>query len=108
MTPTRSASFCENQTLPSGPSAMPSGPQSRCGSSNSVMAPSGVMRPILPAARSVNQRLPSAPSMMPIGRASLVGSGNSAKAPLAGSKQPILLLPLSQNQSCPPPLGAMM
>ena len=34
----------ENQMLPSGPSAMPSGPAFGVGSANSLIAPAGVMR----------------------------------------------------------------
>ena len=49
---------------------------------NSVMLPSGVMRPIWLTSDSENQTLPSGPSRMPSGPAFGVGSGNSVTSPL--------------------------
>jgi hypothetical protein len=46
-----------------------------------VIAPAGVIRPILLPACSVNQSAPSGPAMMPQGRPSDVGIENSAIAP---------------------------
>ena len=56
--------FSVNQMLPSGPVAMPSGPEVELGTGNSVTTPPGVILPIaapLIAVCSVNQRLPSGP-----------------------------------------------
>ncbi len=49
---------------------------------NSVIVPSGVMRPIWLTSVSENQTLPSGPSWMPSGPAFGVGSGNSVNSPL--------------------------
>ena len=70
------------------------------GTGNSVIAPAGVMRPILPA-RSVNQRLPSGPTVMPSGVAFAVGIGNSATSVPVVVTLPILLPLYSVNQRLP-------
>ena len=59
MRPIWPASVSENQILPSGPSAMPSGPAFSVGTANSSSVPAGVMRPILLAFFCANHRLPS-------------------------------------------------
>ena len=54
-----------NQSLPSGPAAMPAGRLlGSMPSSNSVISPSGVIVPIAPPSFSVNHMLPSGPSAM--------------------------------------------
>src|SRR5206468_4553609 len=67
--------------LPSGPAAMASGPASGVGMENSVMAPAGVIRPILSASNSVNHTFQSGPGAMPLGPLSGVGVANSVTAP---------------------------
>src|SRR5207245_441378 len=80
-----------NQRLPSGPAVMPDGAAYGADSTNSVTAPPGVIRPILPDA-SANQRLPSGPAVIP--RAKLPsGKGNKVTAP-AGVIRPMLALPV--------------
>src|SRR5450759_1111292 len=54
-----------NQTLPSGPPAIPLGKLPAVAIEYSVATPAGVMLPIRLPAVSVNQRLPSAPLAMP-------------------------------------------
>src|ERR1700682_528405 len=57
-----------NQRLPSGPATISRGPlDGPLGIGNSVTAPAGVIRPILPTPASVNQMLPSGPAVMPSG-----------------------------------------
>ncbi len=99
MRPIWLTSVSENQTLPSGPRIMPSGPALGVGSGNSVISPLSVMRPILLAAFCANQSAPSAPAVIPIGVAFAVGRSYSVKRVVAGSKRPIFAVPLSQNQS---------
>ena len=53
-----------NQRFPSGPVAMPFGPEFGFGSVNSSKVPSGAARPIFPTFVSVNQTAPSGPSVM--------------------------------------------
>ena len=80
MRPIWLTSVSENQTLPSGPRIMPSGPAFGVGSLNSVIAPRGVRRPIWCAPFSANHKLPSAPMVQPIGVAFPVGRSNSVNA----------------------------
>ncbi|MFC5818439.1 hypothetical protein [Nonomuraea harbinensis] len=61
------------QIAPSGPVARPCG--SDPGSSNSLIAPSTVMRPSRFAAHSVNQSAPSGPVTIACGRQARSGSG---------------------------------
>ena len=65
---------------------------------NSVIVPSGVIRPIWPAFHSVNQRLPSGPAAIPEGWLFFVGVANSVISP-AVVMRPILSLFCSVNQS---------
>jgi hypothetical protein len=67
---------------------------------NSVIRPSGVMRPIWLTSVSENHRLPSGPSCMASGPAPAVGSGNSEISP-CGVMRPILLAAFSANQRLP-------
>ncbi len=67
------AEFSANQSAPSGPAVIPSGPPV---AGNSVTTPAGVTRPIL-LVSSVNQRLPSGPAVRSCGMPPL-GSGNSS------------------------------
>jgi hypothetical protein len=99
--PIRSASPSENQTFPSGPSAIPSGPAFGVGTANSAMAPLRPMCPMRLPLFSANQKLPSAPTAIPIGVDSAAGNTNSQKLPTRGSKQPIFEAPLSQNHRFP-------
>jgi hypothetical protein len=55
------------------------------GTANSVIAPSGVIRPIRLPENSVNQRLPSGPPAISQGWLFGLGSGNSVMALFAGS-----------------------
>jgi hypothetical protein len=90
---------CEpaNQTVSSGPAAMPVSDSpvrvsADPGSENSTALPAGVMRPILPAdppsgalfgpfiAPSVNHRLPSGPAAMAVGTRSVPGSSKDLSA----------------------------
>ncbi len=59
-----------NQRLPSGPATMSWGMDPTVGVGNSVTAPDGVIRPILPT-DSTNQRFPSDPSAIPSGSVAL-------------------------------------
>ncbi len=93
-----------NHSLPSGPAAMSAGSDEPDSPElNSVMSPSGVMRPIAPFERSANQRLPSGPTAMPAG--SLFGvspSVNSVTVSVTGSKRPIApVASVSVNHSAP-------
>ena len=66
-----------------------------------MIAPAGVIRPILLLFASVNQRLPSGPAAISCGMFSVVLSlGNSVIAP-AGVIRPILLSKVSVNQRLP-------
>jgi hypothetical protein len=67
-----------------------------------LMAPAGVIRPILLAAasNSVNQRLPSGPGVMPYGRLPEVGVEYSVILP-TGVIRPTLLTLNSVNQRLP-------
>jgi hypothetical protein len=67
-----------NQIFPSGPLAMPAGPLARVGVGYSVIAPAGVILPILELFHSVNHTLPSGPATMFIGSELAVGMGYSA------------------------------
>ena len=90
-----------NQTLPSGPAAMPSPGGSGVG--NSVITPDGVIRPIKPAAGSVNHRLPSGPAAIPEvwgKRRRSAGIGNSVMTP-AVVIRPIWWAPYSVNHRSP-------
>src|SRR5262249_22029377 len=82
--------FCSvNQRLPSGPVVMLEGALEAVGSVNSVIAPAGVILPILfaVAANSVNQRLPSGPVVIPAGKLLVVGMNVSPKpAPAAAPR----------------------
>ena len=91
-----------NQSWPSGPAAIPSGPETAIGSGNSVTARvAGLSIPILLAsATSVNQTLPSGPPAMPKSDEP-AGRLTSTKAWLTGSIEPILLTACSMNQSRP-------
>ena len=64
---------------------------------NSVILPSGVMRPIWLTSVSENQTLPSGPSRMPSGPAFGVGSWNSVTSP-CGVMRPTWCAVFSQNQ----------
>ena len=59
-----------NQRLPSGPATMSWGMDPTVGGVNSVTAPDGVIRPILPT-DSTNHRFPSDPSAIPSGNVAL-------------------------------------
>jgi len=67
--PTRLPVISTNQTLPSGPDAMPAGLMSACDMLNSVMVfgANGRMRARLPESNSVNQRFPSGLAVMSAG-----------------------------------------
>jgi hypothetical protein len=68
MRPILPASSSVNQTLPSGPTVMPSGLLLAVGIPNPlVKLPLGVMRPMAPALNSVNQGMPSSPVVMMLG-----------------------------------------
>ena len=95
-----------NQTLPSGPVAIWLG-LLFAGSGNSVIAPAGVMRPILFAFASVNQRLPSGPSAIPVGLLSGVGIENSVIGEPESEIRPILSSFSSVNHMFPSGPGAM-
>src|SRR4051812_4625139 len=83
MRPILLAALSVNQTLPSGPAAIPNATAlvAGSGSVNSVTTPVGVMRPSLLVSDSVNHRLPSGPRAMLSGALFAVGIGNSAMAP---------------------------
>ena len=107
MRPMALTSVSENQTLPSGPRMMPSGPAFGVGSGNSAISPFSVMRPILFAAFCANQRLPSAPTVMPIGVALGSDSANSVNAPLARIEPADLAgAALAEPQAAVRPFGA--
>ena len=72
------------QRLPSGPAAIEPGALSPV---NSVITPSGVMRPNLSTACSVNHMFPSEPVVMSPGNELGVGVGNSVNVPVASSKR---------------------
>jgi hypothetical protein len=80
---------------------MPCGKPPAVGTVNSVMSPAVVMRPILPASRSVNQRFASDPVAMPPGELRAVGMSNSPVTTPAVVIRPILLPPYSVNQRLP-------
>ncbi len=93
--------------LPSAPAASARGPLNGVGMSNSVMTPSGVMRPILPAANRPNQMLPSAPSAIARGWLSGVGMRNSVISP-AGVMRAICPARCSENHILLSAPSAMM
>src|SRR6516162_7738458 len=62
-----------NQTAPSGPAVIPSGPLPGFGRGNSVMAPVAVIRPIRFPGNSVNHKAPSEPTAIPIGPLKALG-----------------------------------
>ena len=66
-----------NQTVLSGPAAMPSGELLAVGTRYSNTCPLVLMRPILSAPFSVNQSTPSGPAVMPVGVQLAVARGNS-------------------------------
>src|SRR5439155_905810 len=70
------------------------------GTRNSVMAPAGVIRPILLPESSVNQRLPSGPAVMLSGALPVVGTANSVTVPVRVIR-PILFPLSSVNQTFP-------
>ena len=70
-----------NQTLPSGPAAMPTRLGVEAGTTNSSIDPPGVMRPTALPKRSVNHRLPSAPAVMSVGWRFENTNGNSVNCP---------------------------
>src|SRR5206468_10351886 len=72
------------QRLPSGPAAMEVGALTPV---NSVMTPSGVMRPNLSTACSVNHMFPSEPVVISPGKELGVGVRNSVNLPDAISKR---------------------
>src|SRR5215813_12546748 len=72
------------QRLPSGPAAMEVGALTPV---NSVITPSGVIRPNLSTACSVNHMLPSDPVVMSPGKELGVGVRNSVNLPVAMSKR---------------------
>src|SRR5947209_4726475 len=84
---------------------MPKAKHAGVGIGNSVMAPYGVMRPILLPPFSVNRRLPSGPVVMPYGPP-LFGIGNSVMAP-AGVILPTLPPSTSTNHTLPSGPAAM-
>src|SRR5450756_2176135 len=88
-----------NQTLPSGPPAIPLGKLPAVAIEYSVATPAGVMLPIRLLAVSVNQRLPSAPLAMPRGFPP-DGVEYSVIAPV-GVIFPVWLLSPSTNQTLP-------
>src|SRR5262245_55224673 len=64
-TPIELAWLSVNQRFPSGPVAIPTGPDRWYWIGNSVMAPLvGLIIPSCPASSSVNQRLPSGPAVI--------------------------------------------
>lgn len=67
MRPMRSAAVSVNHRAPSGPAAMPNGPQPGVGRPNSSITPSVVIRPIRSARYSVNHSAPSGPGTMTVG-----------------------------------------
>ena len=85
---------------PIGPAAMPPGLLLPVGIGNSLIAPAGVIRPILLLYDSVNQRLPSGPAAMSRELLLAVVIGNSVITP-AVVMRPILLLYPSVNQRLP-------
>src|SRR5712691_8975819 len=87
-----------SQMLPSGPAVIPS-EASKLENLISLMAPAGVMRPILPIDPSVNQTLPSGPAVMSSGKEA-VGVTNSVIAP-CGVMRATLLAPDSVNHRLP-------
>src|SRR5207245_6157418 len=72
------------QRLPSGPAAMEVGALTPV---NSLIMPSGVMRPNLSTACSVNHMFPSEPVVMSPGKELGVGVRNSVNLPVATSKR---------------------
>src|SRR5262245_37465904 len=66
-----------NHRLPSGPEVMPWGSTKGVGMGYSVMAPWGVIRPMLLPKVSVNHRLPSGPVVIPLGELPTVGMAYS-------------------------------
>src|SRR5262245_9867120 len=63
MRPIWPVKYSVNHRLPSGPSAIPSGPAASVGIENSMAAPAVVRRTILLSVTPVNQRLPSGPDV---------------------------------------------
>ena len=57
---------------------------------NSVITPSGVIRPMTPFSVSVNQRFPSGAATMPDGLERDVGSSNSVKRPVDVNRATVL------------------
>ena len=90
-----------NQRAPSGPAAI-FAKRVEVGTTNSVIAPEVVMRPILLPSYSVNHRAPSGPAAMPLGTHRAVGIGNSVKEP-DGVTRPMRLAwtAISVNQRFP-------
>src|SRR5215469_13599577 len=70
------------------------------GIANSVITPSGVIRPTLLPRASVNQRLPSGPAVISQGAERGVGTGNSVSTP-SGVIRPIRLPGISVNHRFP-------
>src|SRR5215471_21814047 len=70
------------------------------GIGNSVMTPSGVIRPMLLPRASVNHRLPSEPAVISQGAERGVGTGNSVSTP-SGVIRPIRLPGISVNHRFP-------
>ena len=66
-----------NHKLPSGPAVIPFGDVKGVGMANSVMAPDGVIRPILLPVNSVNHNALSGPLVIPKGTLPAVGTGYS-------------------------------
>src|SRR5262249_18792478 len=87
-----------NQTLPSGPAAIPVGKLSTVGMAISRTTwVAGLMDPRRPVALSVNQRLPSGPTAMPVSRLPGLGMANSVIAWVVGLIVPTLSDPNSTN-----------
>src|SRR5258707_15402681 len=84
---------------------MPQGSLLAVGTGNSVIAPAGVIRPILFAGGvvcdSVNHRLPSGPSAIRAGLLFEVLTLNSSMTPVTTVSRPILLAAISVNQMLP-------
>src|ERR1700747_3675654 len=76
-----------NQTLPSGPTAIPCGPLP-LGRGNSVNA--GLILPILSPLNSVNQRSPSGPAAIPSGPPSNVTRYSVIMGALVSAKLPVV------------------
>ena len=97
--PMRSAAVSVNHSAPSGPAAMPNGPQSGVGSANSCTLPSVVIRPMRCARYSVNQSASSGPAAMIVGPQP--GSSRWRVGSPPGTNRPISPLWTIVNHSAP-------